>query len=66
MVTNAHGHPLCKHSRPEWQHRNSSYGAKCGWWCEWRTVVYAFLAPAAVIITVLFALVPHSDMFGFQ
>ena len=68
MVVNAHGRPLCKHSKPEWQRRHANFGgsANCGRWCEWRTCVYFVILPAAVIIALLLTLVPMGEMFGFQ
>lgn len=66
MVANAHGRPLCKHSRPDWRRRNPAYNAHCTLWCEWRTVTLYIVLPTLIIIAALFAFVPHAMMFGFQ
>jgi hypothetical protein len=66
MAVNAHGDPLCRHAKPGYQRRAGKYGDTCHRWCEWRIAVYTILVPMAVLIALLFTLVPLNDMFGFQ
>lgn len=66
MVVNAHGRPLCKHSRPEWRRRHPGYTARCVLWCEWRTVALYVLLPLLLLAGLLYEFVPRDLMFGFE
>jgi hypothetical protein len=66
MALNAHGDPLCRHAKPAYQRRAGKYGDTCNLWCEWRIAVYTIVLPIAVIVALLFTLVPLRNMFGFQ